>query len=340
MADERLRVTQALLEATSALSQADAPDAIILHMCEHLVAATPHIRLAWAWVGAAGTDELVPQIIAGPAADYARNIRIKSNAITRLGPAFKALASATPDAAEFSRFSVYGPWRRAAKVFGFRIAAALPIRVAQPGHRGVVVFYADDADYFSTIGMAPFRAFAQLAESVLLQAHLREELRSQAATDVLTGLSNRRALVATLRRELAEAARYQRPCALILLDLDHFKQLNDNHGHECGDRVLVAVADTLRRTLRTADAVGRWGGEEFLALLPDTDGNEALRVAEKLRAAIAACQVPGSAVAVTASFGVAGGGPHTVSVDALVQAADRALYEAKAKGRNAVTLVA
>jgi diguanylate cyclase (GGDEF)-like protein len=157
---------------------------------------------------------------------------------------------------------------------------------------------------------------------------------ARAATDSLTGLPNRRAVQEALKRMIAQAGRTLAPMAVLVLDLDHFKQINDTYGHDRGDAVLAAVGDVLAGALRTSDFVGRNGGEEFVALLPDTGADGALEAAEKLRAAIARVTLPGIDRAVTASVGVAVY-PHTAAdPESLLRLADRALYAAKAAGRN------
>jgi two-component system cell cycle response regulator len=169
----------------------------------------------------------------------------------------------------------------------------------------------------------------------ILQEELVEQTRrleNQLFEDPLTRLYNRRFLLSQLGALVSGARRHQRPMAVAMVDLDAFKAVNDRHGHETGDEVLVAAADALQRALRAEDVLGRLGGEEFMALLPDTDAEAAARTGERLRAAVAEA---GGPVRVTASVGWAvledGEAP-----DALVRRADTALYDAKAAGRNRV----
>jgi diguanylate cyclase (GGDEF)-like protein len=181
-----------------------------------------------------------------------------------------------------------------------------------------------------------------MAQASPVLANLRNLALSQgrALTDGLTGLPNRRAIDDTLKRMAAQAGRTERPLSSVLFDLDHFKQINDLFGHEKGDEVLAAVGSAIPATVRASDFSGRYGGEEFILLLPDTDRDSARVVAEKLRLAIAAIVISGVSCPITASFGLA-----TLPADAsdptlLMRAADRALYLAKAHGRNRVeTLV-
>jgi diguanylate cyclase (GGDEF)-like protein len=159
---------------------------------------------------------------------------------------------------------------------------------------------------------------------------------SQAATDALTGLPNRRTLDDTLRQMLARASRTLSPLSVVLLDLDHFKQINDTYGHERGDDALAAVAAMLRATVREADFVGRRGGEEFLILLPDTDQTGAVPLADKLRRQMHHIQLAGLEQTITGSFGIATYPDDGTTTEALLRLADRALYTAKAAGRDRV----
>jgi diguanylate cyclase (GGDEF)-like protein len=166
----------------------------------------------------------------------------------------------------------------------------------------------------------------------LQQANL--ELLRLSSTDALTQINNRVKLDALLSEEMARASRYQRSFSVILLDIDHFKKVNDTHGHLVGDAVLVRVATVLRENIRKSDAVGRWGGEEFLLVLPETDLHMACVLAEKLRLAIAETDFP-TVGHKTCSFGLTAFIPGD-SVTSLIERADGALYEAKRQGRNQV----
>jgi diguanylate cyclase (GGDEF)-like protein len=159
---------------------------------------------------------------------------------------------------------------------------------------------------------------------------------SRALTDALTGLPNSRAVHDTLKRMTAQASRTFSPLSVIMVDLDHFKKINDTLGHEKGDEALASAGDTLGSTARASDFVGRYGGEEFLALLPNTDKEGALELAEKLRAAIALLRVPGTERAMSVSCGVATCPDDASDPVKLLRLADRALYAAKAAGRNRV----
>ena len=160
------------------------------------------------------------------------------------------------------------------------------------------------------------------------------ELR--AATDGLTGLPNRRAIQDAIRRMVAQSSRTLTPLAALMCDLDHFKHINDQYGHGRGDDVLAAVGAVFSSTIRASDFAGRYGGEEFLVLLPETDADGALALAEKIRTAISAIRVPSIERVITLSVGIAVFPQHALDSDTLEQAADRALYSAKNSGRDRV----
>jgi diguanylate cyclase (GGDEF)-like protein len=159
---------------------------------------------------------------------------------------------------------------------------------------------------------------------------------AHAATDVVTGLPNRRSVDDTLRTMAAQADRAARPLSVVMVDLDRFKAINDRWGHGKGDEVLATIAGVLRRSVRTADFVGRAGGEEFVLLLADTDHTGALVVAEKVRKAVARTRLPMIDRPVTASFGVAVFPRDCSDASELLDYADEAMYEAKQQGRNRV----
>ncbi|MBT8099590.1 MAG: GGDEF domain-containing protein [Gammaproteobacteria bacterium] len=171
---------------------------------------------------------------------------------------------------------------------------------------------------------------------------LQQKLRDLAATDPLTGLYNRRHVFEILRQELKRYERYRESFALILIDADHFKQVNDSYGHAVGDATLRFIADTCAGCVRETDVVGRFGGEEFIILLPHTNNDEALIVAERIRLAMHNSDIDtrGGAAKVTLSLGVTEARPGNATFDDILKAADDALYEAKRDGRDRVaTLV-
>lgn len=180
---------------------------------------------------------------------------------------------------------------------------------------------------------------------VTLERSLRaanDENRRLSVTDPLTGVCNRRYLMEQLPREIERAARYQRQLSLIMCDVDHFKKINDTHGHLIGDEVLKWFVGKMQTGVRNSDWLSRYGGEEFVVVLPETNVVNAGVAAEKLRTLIAAApfEFEGVNVPVTASFGVSGwrgAVVKTAAVDALISKCDASVYVSKAAGRNRVT---
>ena len=170
----------------------------------------------------------------------------------------------------------------------------------------------------------------------------REALHVQATRDTVTGLWNRSAILDVVERGLRRARHQESAFAVVIADLDWFKDINDAYGHHAGDRALYETARRLQALVRPNDAVGRWGGEEFLVALPDCGRAEAAALAERLRAGLAAEEIrPAEAppLSITSSFGVAAmEAGKSASAEALVRAADHALYRAKRRGRNRVEL--
>jgi diguanylate cyclase (GGDEF)-like protein len=167
---------------------------------------------------------------------------------------------------------------------------------------------------------------------------LQDALRRQASHDGLTGLLNRNTVLAKLHEEIARQQRESRPLSLLMIDLDRFKSINDTYGHQAGDAVLRQSAARMTAAARRYDAIGRYGGEEFLVVLPGCDLAAAVSQAERLREAIASTPMvlPERELAVTCSIGVASA--SGLGAEALIRHADQALYEAKANGRNRVEI--
>ena len=180
----------------------------------------------------------------------------------------------------------------------------------------------------------------ELNEKTRALEESREALHVQATRDAVTGLWNRSAILDVTERGLRRARHEGSPFAVVLADLDWFKDINDAYGHQAGDRALYETARRMQSLVRPHDAVGRWGGEEFLVVLPDCDLVEAAALAERLRTGLEAEEIrPAEAppVSLTSSFGVAAAEPgEALSAEALVRAADHALYRAKRRGRNRV----
>ncbi len=171
---------------------------------------------------------------------------------------------------------------------------------------------------------------------------LHRQLEEVSVTDELTGLYNYRHFSEKLTEEQRRAARYQIPLSLIMLDLDHFKKLNDMHGHECGNIVLKGVSLIVRGCIRDTDILSRYGGEEFAVILPQTASREAWQIAERIRGAIETHQFDvgegHERLSVTVSVGVTSFPENGQPQSALVNLADQALYRAKGSGRNVVAV--
>ena len=203
------------------------------------------------------------------------------------------------------------------------------------------------ADDYVTKPFDPFELRARLRagrriielQEQLVQAH--DALRDQASHDPLTGLWNHGTILAILRKEVARASRSHGPLAVAMADVDRFKTINDTYGHQAGDAVLRESSRRLRAATRTYDSLGRYGGDEFLAVIPGCDPEDAARFAESFRARIdrKAVETPDGIIPVTLSLGVAALiDPPSARAEALIRIADAALYRAKTAGRNCVAL--
>jgi diguanylate cyclase (GGDEF)-like protein len=211
----------------------------------------------------------------------------------------------------------------------------LPYGAIGLGYLVLVIAARDTAPY--PLGGMVFGAVAITAVVVTRQLLLLRELRSLAATDGLTGLPTRQYFTGMAEREFARAVRYGRSLAALLIDVDGFKNINDQHGHAVGDEVLRVVARRMRDTFRLIDVLGRYGGDEFVAILPESTEDGAVSAAQRLVSAVAPSQVTGQGqrVPVTVSAGVAVA-KGAADLPTLLRHADEALYRAKAAGRDQV----
>ena len=219
---------------------------------------------------------------------------------------------------------------------GGGVRLVLPL-IASGERFGTLELVGDSFTKEERMNAASLAAHAVVA---LENARLHGLVERQALIDGLTGLANRRAAADALHAEAARAERLQTPLAVVLADLDGFKDVNDEYGHAVGDEVLRVFADVLRQTVRESDVAGRWGGEEFLLLLPGADEEGAVQLAERIRVGLGDRSIPGApGLRVTASFGVA---EYTgeLNSEELVVAADSALYRAKRAGKDRVVRAA
>ncbi|MFH1023386.1 MAG: sensor domain-containing diguanylate cyclase [Planctomycetota bacterium] len=193
---------------------------------------------------------------------------------------------------------------------------------------------------FNDMHDAPvIQQLSDLVGAALRNVQLYDEVKHQAETDAMTGLANHETFLTELRREVDRSHRYKRPLALILIDVDHFKQFNDTYGHQVGDHILKETARIIGADVRQVDTAGRYGGDEFILLLPETDLPGAKVVADRIHQKIrtASYRNDGNALAVTVSIGVAGYRPEMKSTE-FIKVCDEALYAAKQAGRDRVCI--
>ena len=335
---EQFSIYRALLTATKSLAQGNTPDEVLRAACDALVASSERICLAWMYLGNPASESITPSYSIGRASEYARNLVLDRSPGAMKGPGRRSLASNEPVLLKVNADSSFGIWRENAIRYGLEEGLTLPIGDPNHPYRGLIVIFVDTQNYFEQIGMEPFIAFAQLATVALDQARLKVSLEIMASIDPLTNLLNRREMQEVIDRVYASAKRSAKPLSLILFDLDRFKMLNDNYGHDIGDKILIGISEVAKRTLRTSDWLSRWGGEEFLAILPDTDENGALNIAERLREAVEQfyLELNSQKIKTSASIGIASYPRDGDTPDFLIKAADAALYEAKKTGRNRV----
>ncbi len=215
-----------------------------------------------------------------------------------------------------------------------RSYAGVPLRTPEGYNVGALCAMDTRPRRFSPADIAILSNFANIVCDEL-------ELRVIAQVDQLTGALSRRGFLDQAEREIARSQRYGRPSSLVMLDVDHFKAVNDTYGHGVGDQVLQKIAELAEIKLRPTDVFGRLGGEEFGILLSETSGEQAVVVTERLRKAISDQQMnlpDGRAVKVTASFGIAALTPNVTAAPAWLESADQMLYAAKAGGRNCTNL--
>ncbi|WP_053148743.1 diguanylate cyclase [Pseudomonas sp. Pf153] len=201
---------------------------------------------------------------------------------------------------------------------------------------------AGSQEAFSETEMEIAKSISEQVALALSNVKLRNALHDKSIRDPLTGLFNRRYMEETLNREMARAQRMESPLSVVMLDLDHFKQINDMHGHAVGDAVLRSVANLLKQSLRASDVACRYGGEELMLILPNCTSEHAVQKAQQLCDSVRALIITeaGKAISVTASFGVASTGIGHFDAAELVGMADKALYQAKETGRDRVVLQA
>lgn len=338
-APEREALLEALLQATVSLAGSQNVQSILKNFCDALVKASPHLRMAWVYLGDRHAEVIKPQYAAGPGKAHAERIAIGRDDRSMQGPARMTLATGQPVIMRVAMDEGFSLWRGSALAEEIKVVASIAFHAPDSDESGLLAIGADREDFFDEVGLEPILAFARLGEVALAQAADRRKLEELATYDHLTGLYNRRAFEALLQQEHARAVRSGQPYSVFLCDLDHFKLINDNYGHEIGDRVLKQAAQIARTTLRQGDYLGRWGGEEFICLLPETSGEKALLIAERLRQRISErpIAVLGHQVKTSISIGVATYPREGQNPTVLLGRVDAQLYHAKREGRNRVS---
>lgn len=222
---------------------------------------------------------------------------------------------------------------------GARAAIAAPL-LQNDRKLGVLALFSEIPNAFGDNDLRLLNSFAATTATAIQNAALHSQVQRQAKTDALTELLNRRGFSELAEQQLERVRRTDQPLAVMMLDLDHFKRINDTYGHATGDQMLQGLADRLRHNLREVDILGRHGGEEFVIMLPEIGLARAYKIAERLRAAVAAEPFPTDRgdLPVTVSLGVTAVSSRTESLEDLLRQADRALYDAKERGRNRVEI--
>jgi diguanylate cyclase (GGDEF)-like protein len=223
---------------------------------------------------------------------------------------------------------------------GIRSYLCLPL-LSHTSRLGVLCFYRSDSETFGAEETSLLSAFARLAAQAIENARLHARTEEMAVTDVLTGLHNRRWLDGRLQEEVQRSQRFDKSLSVLMLDIDHFKRINDQYGHPAGDAVLKHLAEVVVSQLREVDLATRYGGEEFVVMLPETDDAAAMHGAERIRRAVAGASFTlpdGSEISMTVSIGVASYPGSAAGAEELIAHADQALYLAKQAGRNRVAL--
>ena len=203
---------------------------------------------------------------------------------------------------------------------------------------GVLSVQAAQPNAYDSKQIRLVETIAQQTSIAMDNAKLFEKTQEMAITDSLTGLYNRRYFYLNLDSEIERAKRYQSPLSLIMIDIDHFKLVNDKFGHLAGDEVLHSVSEMSKKLLRQIDKMFRYGGEEFMIILPETKQEEALNVAERIRSTIAetAIKIQKGSVKLTVSIGVSEYGENHPAPNEFIESVDKAMYDAKKAGRNCV----
>lgn len=326
------RQSQQLLAAASDFPAIRSPQELAAALCAAVIEVTAADRAAFVRWSADSARGRVEYLTAGWTGTVPRSVARES----LVG---EACAEAVPQLWEDARrLGPESPLFANGERLRPRDALAIVPIAGRQGVLGAVVVECDHPGRLGAAALPPVRLLAAIASASIEALDEFEAAEREAYTDPLTGLPNRRAFDAHFGPAIDRADRFDEPVALVVCDVDEFKAVNDRHGHQIGDAVLQALGATLQRGVRAVDLCARFGGEEFVIILPRTARLGAVELAERLRRAIEArpVRVDGRELRVTASFGVAIYPASVTSRDELLAAADRALYIAKRDGRNCV----
>jgi diguanylate cyclase (GGDEF)-like protein/PAS domain S-box-containing protein len=332
------RALRTLSAANETLIRANSERELLDEMCRVVVRAG--YRLAW--IGYAEKDEaktVRPLAWAGDHPEFVETANITwANTERGWGPSGAALRTGELQVNQnVGTNPVMAPWRAEMVECGFLSSASLPLKDGSETF-GCLTLYAGEADAFEPDEV---ELLSQLATDLSFGIQTRA-LHERATRDGLTHLYNHSTYYAILEREIVRAGRAGRPLSVLMVDIDHFKRINDTYGHLVGDRILEGIANALQQSVRGMDSVCRYGGEEFCIILPDADAAAALQVGERLRAAIERNEFilgDGQSAKITVSIGGASLSEQASSSIKLTKAADSALYAAKENGRNCVQFV-
>lgn len=336
LAAEGARLSGRFLASAAQLAVAETTEDLLGALCSALFSASEHIKLAQVLRSPWEEQEAItPLLTLHRALPAELTGEFPSPWLSVVG---RALSEQGALVFEPSQDPDFASLRPALIQSGIASGIVIPFSAAEAAQRVVVVLLVDEPDYFARVGVEPFLAYTGLSGVLLNQTALRRRLNEYATFDHLTGLLNRRALAEILEREHVRAERYNRPYSLLFFDLDNFKSINTAYGHTVGDLALQNVARVASRTLREGDWLGRWGGEEFLCILPDTHESEAERIAQRVRQQV--IQQPlfvnEQQVPITLSIGVACFPQDGYDINSLLVHADAGLALAKGSGRNCV----
>ncbi len=341
------RVIEAALEQAKAEAEAQAQEAETLRMAGAIVASTLEIEKA--------VQLVLDQALQVVSYDTASVLLLRDMALEVVGgsgwddiDAVKGLRIPVPGENPHSKALEHGhpfvvndvaeDFPQYSNISGTEIRGWLGVPLIVHGETlGLLAMDSTQPGFFTPKHIRLSTALGDHVAVALYNARLFEQTKELAMTDSLTGVATRRSFFHQAERALELARRTENPVSVLMADLDHFKKINDRHGHPAGDEMLRKVADAAQAVLRRSEIIGRYGGEEFAVVLPDTDEPNAMIIAERIRIRVADIMIPGEEKSLSVSIGVTTRDPAEItSIDAILEEADTALFEAKRLGRNRV----